>query len=78
MAVCIRFSRYGMKNQPFFRVVAADDRKPRDGRFIEVLGTYDPRKKKKEEKLSLNKERFDYWVKNGARLSQTMSELIKD
>lgn len=75
MAACIRLTRRGTKNQPFYRVVAADDRKPRDGKFIEVLGTYDPRKK--ENKISLNKERFDYWVKNGARLSQTMSELVK-
>ena len=75
MAACIRLTRRGTKNQPFYRVVAADDRKPRDGKFIEVLGTYDPRKK--ENKISLNKERCDYWGNNGARLSQTMSELGK-
>jgi small subunit ribosomal protein S16 len=54
--------------------VAADDRKPRDGKFIEVLGTYDPRKK--DEKININKERFEYWVKNGARLSETVSHLV--
>ena len=75
MAACIRLTRCGMKNQPFFRVVVADERKPRDGKFIEVLGTYNPRKP--DSKISIDKERLEYWVKNGARLSQTMSQLVK-
>lgn len=76
MAVTIRLARVGKKNNPFFRIVAADSRKPRDGRFIEVLGVYDPRKK--ENKVTLEKGRFDYWVKNGAVLSNTISEIVKE
>ena len=75
MAACIRLTRCGMKNQRFFRVGVADERKPRDGKFIEVLGTYNPRKP--DSKISIDKERLEYWVKNGARLSQTMSQLVK-
>lgn len=74
MAVCIRLSRTGMKNTPHYRVVAADDRKPRDGKFIEVLGTYDP--KKTENKLTIKRDRLEYWTKNGARISETISQLI--
>ncbi len=74
MAVCIRLARCGTKSKPFYRIVAADDRKPVTGKFIEVIGTYDSRKK--EGKVTLKKDRFDHWVKNGARLSQTISELV--
>lgn len=74
MAVCIRMTRCGARSKPFFRIVAADDRKPRDGKFIEVLGTYDPRKK--DNKIQIDKERFEYWVKSGARLSETVSHLV--
>lgn len=74
MAVVIRLTRTGMRNTPHYRVVAADDRRPRDGKFIEVLGSYDP--SKKENKLTVNKERLDYWRKVGARLSPTISQLI--
>ncbi|MBI2342298.1 MAG: 30S ribosomal protein S16 [Deltaproteobacteria bacterium] len=76
MAACIRLTRCGMKNQPFFRIVVADDRRARDGKFIEVLGTYDPRKK--ENKTALQKDRFGYWKKNGVRMSRTVSELTKE
>jgi small subunit ribosomal protein S16 len=64
-----------MKNQPFFRIVVADDRRARDGKFIEVLGTYDPRKK--ENKTVIKKDRLEYWKKNGARTSRTISELTR-
>lgn len=75
MAVQIRLSRWGMNKQPHYRVVVADKRKPRDGAFIEVIGTYDPRKK--EKKVVLSKERLEYWIKNGACPTQTLSELIR-
>ncbi len=75
MATCIRLTRCGMKNQPFFRIVVADDRRARDGKFIEVLGTYDPRKK--ENKTVIKKDRLEYWKKNGARTSRTISELTR-
>ncbi len=74
MSACIRLTRCGMKNQPCFRVVVADSRRPRDGKFIEVLGTYSPTEV--EKKLAVNKERLDYWVKNGAKLSLTLSQLV--
>ncbi|MDO8526534.1 MAG: 30S ribosomal protein S16 [Deltaproteobacteria bacterium] len=64
MPVRIRLSRVGTRKKPCFRVVAADRTKPRDGRFLELLGTFDP--KSKEKKLNINQERFDYWVKQGA------------
>jgi small subunit ribosomal protein S16 len=73
MAVSIRFARQGSKKKPFFRIVAADRRCPRDGRFIELLGFYDPKKKKFE----LNRESYDKWVKNGAIASATIAELVK-
>lgn len=74
MAVSIRLSRRGMKNQPHFRVVVQDSRKPRDGKFIEIIGQYEPRKA--ENKLTIKKDRLEYWVKNGAQLSLTMSQLV--
>ncbi|OGQ48066.1 MAG: 30S ribosomal protein S16 [Deltaproteobacteria bacterium RIFCSPLOWO2_02_FULL_47_10] len=74
MATCIRLARCGMRNQPHFRVVVADSRRPVSGKFIEVIGSYNPRSADK--KLSINKERFDHWKKNGACLSRTISELI--
>ena len=72
MAVVIRLSRHGKKNDPFYRVVAADKRYPKEGRFIEVLGTYNPRKKA----VQLNRERVDYWLSKGASASSTVSVLI--
>jgi small subunit ribosomal protein S16 len=74
MAVSIRLHRCGMKNQPHFRIVAIDSRKAAKGKFIEVIGSYDPRKK--DNKVTVNKERLEYWKKNGARLSETVSHLI--
>ena len=75
MSVTIRLSRCGKRNSPFYRIVAADQRKPAAGKSIEVLGSYDP--KKTTDKITLDKERFDYWVSKGARLSPTMSQLVK-
>lgn len=74
MAVRIRLARYGAKKQPFFRVVVADKERSRDGRFIEIVGTYDPRKESK--KLTLKKERYDYWVQKGAKPTKIISELL--
>lgn len=74
MAVTIRMSRFGSKKNPFYRVVATDKQSPRDGRFLEVLGTYDPRKG--EGKGTLNKERIDYWISKGAKPSETVDQVI--
>lgn len=75
MAVSIRLRREGAKNRPFYRVVVADKRSPRDGKFIEVIGNYDPRKT--GENYELNLDRVEYWVKNGAQPSETVASIIK-
>ncbi len=71
--VVIRLTRKGRKKVPFYRIVAADSRMPRDGRFLENLGTYDPIKKE----VKMNLERIDYWVKVGAKMSDTVAKLHK-
>ncbi len=73
MAVHIRLARAGSKKVPFYRVVAADQRAPRGGRFIERLGTWDPRSKA----LTLNTARVDYWIEHGAQPTDTVGKLIK-
>ena len=75
MAVSIRLTRAGSKKVPYYRVVAADRRSPRDGRFIEQLGVYDPLRDPVE--FRVNQERLDHWIKNGALPSQTVGELMK-
>lgn len=73
MAVAIRFSRQGKKKSPFYRIVAADKRCARDGRFIELLGTYHPITKA----LKLDRERYDRWRKVGAKPSGTLAAVIR-
>jgi len=73
MAVAIRFSRQGKKKSPFYRIVAADKRYARDGRFIELLGTYHPSTKV----LKLDTPRFEKWIKVGARPSGTLSAIVR-
>jgi small subunit ribosomal protein S16 len=75
MAVSIRLRREGAKNRPYYKVVVADSRSPRDGKFIEVIGTYDP--KKSGHNSSLNMERAEYWISKGAQPSDTVRSLIK-
>lgn len=75
MAVVIRLRREGGRNRPFYRIVVADKRSPRDGKFIESLGSYDPLGKNQESPLQL--ERVDYWIKQGAKPSETVASLIK-
>ena len=72
--VRIRLKRIGAKNQPAYRLVATDSRNPRDGRFIEELGYYEPLKKGHNTKLKL--DRIDYWIKCGAQPSETAASLI--
>ncbi len=76
MAVKIRLARYGAKKRPFYRIVAADREMPRDGRFLEQLGTYDPRNQ--EQEVVLKKDRVEYWLSKGAKPSETVSRLIRD
>jgi small subunit ribosomal protein S16 len=75
MAVRIRMKRIGAKNAPVFRIVVADSRSPRDGKFIEELGTYWPRKK--SDKVSFDLERATYWLNQGAQPSETVASFIK-
>ena len=75
MSVKIRLKRVGAKNKPAFRVVVADSRSPRDGRFIEEIGTYLPQKQ--GEKFKLDLERAKYWVSKGAQPSETVASFIK-
>jgi small subunit ribosomal protein S16 len=75
MAVILRLTRAGSKKVPFYRVVAADRRSPRDGRFIEQLGVYDPLRDPVE--FRVKDERVAYWIKNGAVPSPTVSELLR-
>jgi len=74
MAVAIRLKREGTRNSPYYKIVVADQRKPRDGKFIEIIGTYDP--KKAGENYSIQLDRADYWVGVGARPSQTVGNII--
>lgn len=74
MPVRLRMQRFGAKKRPFYRVVAADKRAPRDGRFIELLGTFDPLQEPPI--VRLHKDRIDYWIDKGAQPSQTVASLI--
>ncbi len=75
MAVHIRLARHGTKKAAFYRIVVSDNRTPRDGRFIERLGTFNPRIE--EGGFEINRERLDYWRKQGAQTSHTLERLLK-
>jgi small subunit ribosomal protein S16 len=75
MAVSIRLRREGAKNRPYYKVVVADSRSPRDGKFIELIGTYDP--KKPDHNSTLKLDRIDHWISQGAQPSDTVRSLIK-
>jgi small subunit ribosomal protein S16 len=70
----IRMRRTGSKKRPYYRVVVTEGREPREGSFLEVLGTYNPRTK--PAKVELDKERIQHWIKNGARLSDSVRTLL--
>src|SRR3954471_20931570 len=75
MAVSIRLRREGARNRPYYKVVVADSRSPRDGKFIEIIGTYDPKKTGHNSTLKL--DRIDHWISQGAQPSDTVRSLIK-
>ena len=75
MAVKIRLRRMGAKKAPFYRVVVADSRYPRDGRFIEEIGTYDPMTDPSEVKIDADKAKA--WIANGAQPTDTVKTLLK-
>ena len=75
MAVKIRLRRMGSKKAPFYRVVVADSRTPRDGRFIEEIGTYNPLKDPAE--IKIDAEKAQKWISNGAQPTDTVRALLK-
>ena len=78
MAIKIRLARGGSKKRPFYRIVAADSRMPRDGRFIEKLGTYNPLlPKDSEDRVKMDIERVQYWLGQGAQPSDRISRMLE-
>jgi len=75
MPVKIRLARHGAKKKPFYRIVVADSESPRDGRFLENVGTYNPLLDPAE--VSLNQERIKYWIDQGAIPTDTVKSLLK-
>ena len=75
MAVVLRMTRRGAKKKPIYRIVAADSRRPRDGKFLEMVGTYDPLKS--ENNIKVDAEKVTSWIQKGAKPSQTVARLLK-
>ncbi len=75
MAVKLRLTRLGAKKSPYYRVVVADSRYPRDGRFIEVIGTYNPMTEPAD--IKIDAEKAQQWIKNGAQPTDTVRALLK-
>ncbi|HIX92312.1 MAG TPA: 30S ribosomal protein S16 [Firmicutes bacterium] len=75
MAVKLRLTRIGAKKNPYYRVVVADSRYPRDGRFIDIIGTYNPMVSPAEIKIDADKAKT--WIKNGAQPTDTVKALLK-
>ena len=76
MAVSIRLRREGTSKRPYYRVVVADARSPRDGKFIEIIGNYDPKKESNTANLDLS--RAEYWLTKGAQPSETVRSIIRN
>lgn len=75
MPLVIRLRRHGSRKKPFYRIVVADSRSPRDGRFVEQIGTYDP--SFDPPRIQLRKEQTDHWLHSGAQPSETVRKLIR-
>jgi small subunit ribosomal protein S16 len=75
MAVKIRLARYGKKKAPFYRIVVAQDTFPRDGRFIEMIGTYDPCSE--PAKIHIEKEKVLNWLEKGAKPTQSVNKILR-
>lgn len=75
--VTIRLARSGAKKRPFYHIVVTDSRSRRDGRYIERLGFYNPIAAGQEQELSLDRERVEYWLSEGAKASDRVAKLIK-
>ncbi len=76
MAVRIRLTRKGAKKKPYYRLVAADSQAPRDGKFLEVLGYYDP--KDQPARITLHRDKINYWLERGATASDSARAILKD
>ncbi len=72
----IRLARFGKKKKPFYRVVVIEKTRPRNGRFVEIVGTYDPLKKPAE--IKLDTERIQYWLRCGAQPSETVRSFLSN
>ena len=75
MAVRIRLTRMGSKKRPFYRLIAANSEAPRDGKFLDILGYYDPKKDPPD--INLKEERIKYWLKNGAMATESARAILK-
>lgn len=75
MAVRIRLTRKGRKKQPFYRIVVADSQAPRDGKFLDIVGTYDPMQNPAA--VTVDGEKLDAWMQKGATLTETVESLLK-
>lgn len=76
MAVRIRLARMGAKKKPYYRLVAANSEAPRDGKFLDILGSYDPMQEPAQ--VSLNKEKVNYWLEKGAAVSGSARAILKN
>jgi small subunit ribosomal protein S16 len=76
LVLMIRLSRIGKKKHPFYRVVVTEKTRPRDGRFVEIVGTYDPTKKTSG--VTLDQARVDYWLSKGAQPSETVRSFLRN
>ena len=76
--VTIRLSRSGAKKRPFYHIVVADSRRPRDGKYIERVGFFNPTAKGGEERLRIEADRIDYWVSKGAQKSTRVESLVSE
>lgn len=77
MAVRIRMTRMGRRHRPYFRIVATDARQPRDGRYLEVLGSYDPMVPNTDERVKLRPDRIRYWLSVGAQPTEKVAVLLR-
>jgi small subunit ribosomal protein S16 len=77
MAVRLRLKRMGRRHRSFYRLTAMESRRPRDGRILEELGTYDPQHKDDNEQVKLNAERIRHWLQLGARPTETVASLLQ-
>ncbi|CAL4322971.1 30S ribosomal protein S16 [Buchnera aphidicola (Thelaxes suberi)] len=73
----IRLARHGAKKKPFYKIVIANNKSPRDGKFIEKIGFFSPICKNRKEKIYINDDRLQYWIKQGAQFSEKTKYLIK-